>query len=61
MNLSIDRELKRDSVEFVSALGYTISEYVTAFLEVQLIKAGKRQPRKPVVEPVPELLIKKKA
>lgn len=59
-NMYLDRELKSAALDFVAGLGYSLSEYVAEMLEVQLIRAGKRKPRKPVVEPVPELLERKR-
>lgn len=59
LNLSIEKELKADAVAYIESLGYKAAEYITAFLEIQLIQAGIRPPKKPIVEPVPELLVRK--
>lgn len=59
LNLSIEKELKADAMALIEELGFKAAEYIAAFLEIQLIAAGKRPPKKPIVEPVPELLVRK--
>lgn len=58
-NISLEEGLKNEALRFVADKGYRFSEYIAAMLEVQLIAAGRWKPKKPRIEPMPELLKKK--
>lgn len=59
-NIGLEPKLKSDALEFVKHLGVSLSDYIAEMLEVQLIAAGRRKAKKPVIHPMPHLLTKKK-
>lgn len=58
-NISLEEELKSEALKLVADKGYRISEYIAEMFKVQLIAAGRWQPKEPRIEPMPELLKKK--
>lgn len=58
-NIGLEPTLKSDALKWLAEMNSNLSEFVAEALEVHLIAAGKRKPKKPMVQVIPELLKKK--